>query len=70
MITTFYGLLLGTVVYGPFSEKIALEGEKSLELDLLVMEAIVGLKEKVQHSHERYCEHICQISPQPTAKRA
>ena len=51
MITTFYGLLLGTVVYGPFSEKIALESEKSQELDLLILESIVALKERKSSIH-------------------
>ena len=51
MITTFYGLLLGTVVYGPFSEKIALEAEKSQELDFLIMESIVALKERKSSIH-------------------
>ena len=71
MITTFYGLLLGTVVYGPFSEKIALEGEKSLELDLLVMEAIVGLKERKSSIHMKdIVNTYAKSAPQPTAKRA
>lgn len=51
MITTLYGLLVGTVLYGPWSEKIALEAEKSLETDLLVLEGIIGIKGKKSSIH-------------------
>ncbi len=51
MITTFYGLLLGTLLYGPFSEKILLEAEKTLEIDLMVLEGVVNLKAKKSSIH-------------------
>ena len=51
MITTLYGLLLGTVVYAPCSEKISLEAEKSLEIDLMVLEGITSLKAKKSSVH-------------------
>lgn len=51
LITTFYGLMLGTLFYGPFSEKILLEAEKTLEIDLMVMEGVVGLKAKKSSIH-------------------
>jgi chemotaxis protein MotA len=53
MITTLYGLLLGTLVYAPCSEKIGLEAEKSLELDLMVLEGVVSLKGKKSSVHLR-----------------
>lgn len=51
MITTLYGLLLGTIIYGPWGEKIALEAEKSLEVDLLVVDGILNIKGKKSSAH-------------------
>ena len=51
MITTLYGLLLGTVLYAPCSEKISLEAEKSLEIDLMVLEGVISLKAKKSSVH-------------------
>lgn len=53
MITTLYGLILGTVVYAPCSEKISLEAEKSLEVDLMVLEGVTSLKAKKSSVHMR-----------------
>ena len=51
MITTLYGLLLGTVLYAPCSEKISLEAEKILEIDLMVLEGVISLKAKKSSVH-------------------
>lgn len=51
LITTLYGLLLGTILYAPFSEKIGLESEKVIELDKLVMEGVLALKAKKSSIH-------------------
>ena len=51
LITTLYGLLLGTILYAPFSEKIGLESEKVVELDKLVMEGVLALKAKKSSIH-------------------
>ncbi|MEZ4741387.1 MAG: MotA/TolQ/ExbB proton channel family protein [Bdellovibrionota bacterium] len=51
LITTLYGLLLGTIIYAPFGEKIDLESEKIHELDLLVMEGVLALKAKKSSVH-------------------
>lgn len=51
MITTLYGLLLGTLFYGPCSERIILEAEKSLEIDMMVLEGVVSLKGKKSSIH-------------------
>lgn len=53
MIGTLYGLILGTIIYAPFAEKISLESEKILELDMLVMEGVLHLKEKKSSLHFR-----------------
>ena len=53
LVTTFYGLLLGTTIYGPFGEKIAIESERSLGMDLMVMEGILHLKNKKSSIHLR-----------------
>jgi chemotaxis protein MotA len=51
MVTTLYGLLLGTAIYGPWGEKIALEAEKVLETDMLVLEGIMNIKSKKSSLH-------------------
>ncbi len=51
LITTLYGLLLGTVIYGPWGEKIAIEAEKILEIDLLVVDGILNIKGKKSSAH-------------------
>lgn len=51
LITTLYGLLLGTIIYAPFGEKIALEAEKSQEIDLMVLEGVLALKDKKSSVH-------------------
>jgi chemotaxis protein MotA len=51
MITTLYGLLLGTILYGPFSEKINIEAEKIQEVDMLIMEGCLSLKAKKSSIH-------------------
>ncbi|MDA9951162.1 MotA/TolQ/ExbB proton channel family protein [Oligoflexaceae bacterium] len=51
MITTLYGLLLGTILYSPFSEKINIEAEKISEVDMLIMEGCIGLKAKKSSIH-------------------
>lgn len=51
MITTLYGLMLGTILYGPWGEKVALEAEKILEIDLLVCEGILNIKGKKSSVH-------------------
>ena len=51
MITTLYGLILGTLFYGPCSEKISLEADKSLEIDLMVLEGVISLKGKKSSVH-------------------
>jgi chemotaxis protein MotA len=53
MVTTFYGLILGNVVYAPCGEKIALEAEKSLQIDLMVLEGVISLKAKKSSIHMR-----------------
>ena len=51
MITTLYGLFLGNIVYGPWSEKISIEAEKTLDVDMMVMEGLVSLKSKKSSMH-------------------
>ncbi|MCX6128453.1 MAG: MotA/TolQ/ExbB proton channel family protein [Proteobacteria bacterium] len=53
MITTFYGLILGNIIYAPCSEKITLESEKSLQIDMMVLEGILTLKGKKSSIHMR-----------------
>jgi chemotaxis protein MotA len=51
MITTLYGLILGTILYGPWSEKLMLEAEKTLEVDMLVVEGILNIKGRKSSVH-------------------
>jgi chemotaxis protein MotA len=51
MITTLYGLALGTIIFGPWGEKVTLEAEKTLELDLLVVEGVLNIKGKKSSVH-------------------
>jgi chemotaxis protein MotA len=51
MITTLYGLGIGTVIYGPWGEKIHLEAEKSNDLDMMVLEGILNIKSRKSSVH-------------------
>ncbi len=51
LLTTLYGLILGTIIYAPFGEKIAIEAEKIYEMDLLVLEGVLALKGKKSSIH-------------------
>jgi chemotaxis protein MotA len=53
LLTTLYGLVLGTVVYMPIAEKISIYAEKKLQLDLMVLEGVLLLKEKKSQAHLR-----------------
>ena len=51
LITTLYGLMLGTIIYGPWGEKIHIEAEKILEVDMMVMEGVINIKSKKSSVH-------------------
>jgi len=51
MITTLYGLVLGTCLYGPWGEKVAIEAEKVLENDLMALEGVLNIKGKKSSIH-------------------
>lgn len=51
LITTLYGLLLGTLIYAPLGEKIAIEAEKTFEIEQLVLEGVLALKAKKSSLH-------------------
>ncbi len=53
IIGTLYGLMMGTVLYAPFGEKIALEAEKTLAVDKMVLEGVLSLKERKSSIHLR-----------------
>ena len=53
LLTTLYGLLLGTVVYNSISEKVRIYAEKCLQLDTMIMEGCLLLKEKKSGAHFR-----------------
>lgn len=51
LITTLYGLMLGTIIYGPWGEKIQIEAEKILEIDLMVLEGVLNVRAKKSSMH-------------------
>lgn len=51
LITTLYGLMLGTIIYGPWGEKIQIEAEKILEIDLMVVEGVLNIRGKKSSIH-------------------
>ncbi len=51
LITTLYGVILGTFIYAPCAEKISLATERSMEIDTLVLEGVMALKGKKSSVH-------------------
>ena len=51
LLTTLYGLVLGTVVYNAIAEKVKIYAEKSLQLDTMIMEGVLLLKDKKSGAH-------------------
>ena len=70
MITTLYGLLLGTIFYAPAGEKIALEADKSLEIDLLVLEGVLNIKGKKSSVHLKDIMKTYGSAKDPGRKKA
>jgi chemotaxis protein MotA len=68
MITTLYGLMIGTIIYAPFGEKIALEAEKILEIDKLVLEGVLALKAKKSSVHLKDIMRTYGNQAPPTSK--
>jgi chemotaxis protein MotA len=53
LLTTLYGLVFGTVLYNSVADKIRIYAEKSLQLDTMIMEGVLLLKEKKSGAHFR-----------------
>lgn len=70
MITTLYGLSIGTIIYGPWGEKIHLEAEKSLELDMMVLEGMLNIKSKKSSIHMKDIMKTYGSNKAPTPKGA
>jgi len=74
MITTFYGLILGTFMYGPAGERVSHFADKTLEIDTLVLEGVLSLKGKKSSMHfkdivKTYANQK-QTAPDPRRKGA
>jgi len=67
LITTLYGLMLGTILYAPFGEKIAIESNKVHKLDLLVLEGVLALKSKKSSAHLKDIMKTYTHKAQPTS---
>lgn len=70
MITTLYGLSIGTIIYGPWGEKIHLEAEKNLELDMMVLEGMLNIKSKKSSIHMKDIMKTYGSNKGPNAKGA
>jgi chemotaxis protein MotA len=53
LLATLYGLIFGTVLYTSIAEKVKIYAEKSLQLDTMIMEGVLLLKEKKSGAHFR-----------------
>jgi chemotaxis protein MotA len=51
LLTTLYGLIVGTLIYAPLGEKISIESEKCYQLDMMVLEGVMALKDKKSSLH-------------------
>lgn len=51
LLATLYGLILGTVIYQPISEKIKIHAEKVLQTDTMILEGVTLLKDKKSSAH-------------------
>ena len=70
LITTLYGLILGTIIYAPFGEKIQIESDRIQELDLLVLEGVLALKGKKSSAHLKdIMKTYTKQSGQPPGKK-
>lgn len=71
LITTLYGLMLGTIIYGPWGEKIHIEAEKILEVDMMVLEGMVNIKSKKSSVHMKDImkTYASKTGSQPTPTR-
>ncbi|MCX6119938.1 MAG: MotA/TolQ/ExbB proton channel family protein [Proteobacteria bacterium] len=67
MITTLYGLSIGTIIYGPWGEKIHLEAEKNHELDMMVVEGMLNIRSKKSSVHMKDImkTYAAKQAPQP-----
>jgi len=68
LITTLYGLMLGTIIYGPWGEKIQIEAEKIHEIDLMVLEGMLNIRGKKSsiHMKDLVKTYAAKHVPQPT----
>jgi chemotaxis protein MotA len=51
LLTTLYGLIFGTVIYNSICDKIKIYAEKCLQLDTMILEGVLLLKEKKSGAH-------------------
>jgi chemotaxis protein MotA len=51
LLTTLYGLVFGSVIYNSIADKVKIYAEKSLQLDTMIMEGVLLLKEKKSGAH-------------------
>lgn len=53
LLATLYGLVFGNVIYMPIAEKLNVHAEKMLQMETMIMEGVLLLKEKKSGAHLR-----------------
>jgi chemotaxis protein MotA len=69
LITTLYGLMLGTILYGPWGEKIQIEAEKIHEIDMMVLEGVLNIRGKKSSIHMKDIVKTYAAKHMPQANR-
>lgn len=64
LLSTLYGLILGSAVYGPISEKISIYAEKMKQIDIMILEGVLLLKQKKSNAHLRDVLNTYSRGPQ------
>jgi chemotaxis protein MotA len=64
LLSTLYGLVLGSAVYGPIAEKISIYAEKMKQIDIMILEGVLLLKHKKSNAHLRDVLNTYSKGPQ------
>lgn len=64
LLSTLYGLILGSAVYGPIAEKISIYAEKMKQIDIMILEGVLLLKQKKSNAHLRDVLNTYSRGPQ------
>jgi len=51
LLATLYGLILGSVIYGPIGEKIRVYAERLKERDVMILQTLLLIKDRKTEQH-------------------